>query len=389
MTETETCVNRATQLMDAARRQTGLECFGEDDFREGLERLIASLDSEARLNNAGRAMIDGMIVMLLSQRLQIEDWFARHPEIEEEVIVRPLVGVGLPRTGSTALACLLGEDPHARSLCTWETMAPCPPPEAATWAIDPRIAQTEVHLAERAKSSPRMTSMLPVTATSPNECQTFMAYSFKAQLFQGMAVVPSYLDWLYHQADMAPTYRYVKKVLKLLQWRCPTARWRIKNPSHLNFITAFDEVFPDAQFVMTHRDPAAVIWSVCDLHLESCIPNSDSLDPRELGQLNTECWELGVRRMIEFRDAGADDRFFDIHFEPFQRDPISVIARLYDWLGEEFTPEARANMEAWRRNTPRDTGYERTPMEVFGLDGDRLHERFRFYSERFPPQPGS
>ena len=69
-----------------------------------------------------------LIVNLLSQRLQIEDWYRRHPEIDDEPIEAPLIGLGLPRTGSTALSFLLAEDPHARSLRRWEATQPCPPP---------------------------------------------------------------------------------------------------------------------------------------------------------------------------------------------------------------------------------------------------------------------
>ena len=61
-------------------------------------------------------MLDGQIVDLLANRLKIEDWYGRHPEIDDQDIIAPLIGIGLPRTGSTALGCLLGEDPHARSL---------------------------------------------------------------------------------------------------------------------------------------------------------------------------------------------------------------------------------------------------------------------------------
>ena len=46
-------------------------------------------------------------------------------------------------------------------------------------------------------------------------------------------------------------------------------------------------------------------------------------------------------RMIEFRDKGNEDRFFDIHFAPFQKDPFPTLGKLYDFLGEDFTPEAR------------------------------------------------
>ena len=51
------------------------------------------------------------IVTALSQRLQVEDWYRRHPEIDDVDILPPLIGLGLPRTGSTALSVLLAQDP--------------------------------------------------------------------------------------------------------------------------------------------------------------------------------------------------------------------------------------------------------------------------------------
>ena len=52
-----------------------------------------------------------------------------------------MVVLGLPRTGTTALGQLVAADPQFRSLRTWESQAPTPPPEAATQHTDPRIAQ--------------------------------------------------------------------------------------------------------------------------------------------------------------------------------------------------------------------------------------------------------
>jgi hypothetical protein len=46
-------------------------------------------------------------------------WYRRHPEIEDVAIVAPLIGLGLPRTGSTALSFLLAQDPNIRYLRQW------------------------------------------------------------------------------------------------------------------------------------------------------------------------------------------------------------------------------------------------------------------------------
>jgi hypothetical protein len=389
-------VVRAAELIDRARIATGLDNFGDDGcvndggFREGLERLVASVDAEARLNAVGEAAFAGQAIMLLSRRLEVEDWYRRHPEIDEQEIVAPLMVLGLPRTGSTALHCLLAEDPAVRVLRSWEAMFPCPPPETATAANDPRIAVMEALMAQRDKMTPRMRQMVPTSATSPTEDQLLMAHDFKSQIFQASFHIPSYVEWFNNEADLVPTFHYVKRVLKLLQWRCPPHRWRLKTPTYALFIKALDTVFPDAHYCMTHRDVASVVPSGADLFYEMGKINTDTPDRHWMGQVNLECAELGMRRMIAFREAGNEHRFFDIHFAPFQKDPFPVLEQLYAFLGEEFTPEARARMAAWRSDTPRDKhgAHEYDPAD-FGLDRAAIRERFRFYSDRFKVAVGT
>lgn len=377
-------MGRIADLLDRARGATGLSDFGDDGFREGLERLVESADREGRLNDAGHARLDGQIVLLLTKRLEIEEWYARHPEIDAQEIVAPLMVLGLPRTGSTALHCLLGEDPAVRVMRNWESMHPCPPPEAATYHSDPRIALMDRQMALREQLTPRMKQMLPSTSTSPAEDQLIMGLDFKSQFFQAGFRVPAYAHWLHHEADLEPTFRYLKRVLKLLQWRCPPRRWRLKNPTYSMFIAALDRVFPDARYCMTHRDVANVVPSVADLFFEMHKPNTDAPDKAWMGEINVEFGLLGMERMIAFRDAGHEHRFFDIHFAPFQKDPFPTLGKLYDFLGEKLTPEARARMLAWRESTPRDKhGRHEYDGADYGLRTADLRERFRFYTDRF------
>ncbi len=370
---------------DAAR----LEHFGASDsgggnLREGLVRLIASANAEARLNTNGVAALERQIVMLLIRRLEVEDWFARHPEIEDQRITAPLMVLGLPRTGSTALHCLLAEDPAARTIRNWEGMRPCPPPELATAASDPRIAEMQGHMAGRAAMTPRMQQMVPSSATSPVEDQLLMGHDFASQIFQASLHIPSYVRWFNEEADLVPTFAYVKRVLKLLQWRCPPTRWRLKSPTYSLAVEALDAVFPDARYCMTHRDVASVIPSVADLYYEMHKPGTDTPDMAWLGAVNAEWTELGMRRVMAFRDAGHDHRFYDIHFAAMQNDPFGEIARLYAFIGEEFSDAARFAMQAWRTNTPREKhGRHEYEASDFGLDPAALRQRFAFYSERF------
>jgi hypothetical protein len=271
----------------------------------------------------------------------------------------------------------------------WECMMPCPPPETATYTTDPRIAAMEAQMRQRDTLTPRMKQMLPSTATSPTEDQVTMGFDFTSQFFQASFRIPSYVEWFNHEADLVPTFEYVKRVLKLLQWRTASKQWRLKNPTYALFVEALDTVFPDARYCMTHRDPANVIPSVADLYFEMHKPNTDAPDKPWLGEVTIDSFALGMDRMMAFRDAGHEGRFFDIHFAPFQKDPYPTLARLYAFLGEDFTPEAEARMRAWRENTPRDKhGRHEYDAADFGIDLTALRRRFAAYTERFAVPQG-
>jgi Sulfotransferase family len=359
-----------------ARASAGLDDFGEDSFLEGLEVLLRALNAEARLNAAGVAVLSNRIAHYLRQRLQIEDWYKRHPEIDAVEIKAPLIGISLPRTGSTALSFLLAEDPNARSLRRWEAAQPCPPPSTVQ-GPDPRIAREEA--LDRPAGA---TVHVPSSATGPIECQELMALDFKSQFFQAFAQVPSYSQWLM-QADLRSTYRYERRVLKLLQWGYPAKPWRLKCPNHLSFLAHLDQAFPDARFVMTHRDPSEVVVSNAHLHADYIARCADHVDPHYIGAFIVEQLSLSMRRALAFRDAGNQARFYDIDFRAMQRDPIGQVRGLYDWLGEPVTPEFEAGMARWWAQSAENREPNVHPdASAFGIDLARVRPLFADYAAR-------
>ncbi len=364
------------ELMAAAVQRTGLEDFGADSFREGLEILVRSLRDEARLNARGEAFIYDRIIGHLCQRLQVEDWFARHPEIADEQIRAPLFGLGLPRTGSTALSFLLAQDQTVRYLRSWESAQPCPPPSTVRGA-DPRIPAGQGSVAAGSRHH------VPNDIQGPMECLDLMALDFTSQIFQAFAQVPSYSQWLLERADFEPTYVYQRRVLKLLQWGEPTRAWRLKSPAHMISLDDLDTVFPDARFVMTHRDPTDVMLSVADVYSDIVGGFSDHVDLHYLGELNVTQWSTGVRRTLRFR-AGADSRFHDIDFRAMQADPIGEVRRLYAWLGEPVTEEFEARMRGWwAGNADNREPHPKAEPAAFGLDLDEIRPRFADYVKTY------
>lgn len=374
----------ADGLVEAACRRTGLSDLGAGTWREGLEVLLASVAEEARLNELGRGVFHDQVLNFLANRLQVEHWHREHPEIAAEEVPPPLFGLGLPRTGSTALAFMLAQDPARRYLRTWEASQPCPPPEAATQHDDPRIAATQAGLDVQNQMFPDFVGMLPSSATGPQECLVLLAMDFRSMLFGGMFHTPSYTTWLLQQADMTPAYRLHRRVLQLLQWRCPPNRWWLKTPSHMHAIRELDAVYGGARFVMTHRDVTAVIPSLVAVMAALSGPLAEHLDVAALARHVTDVWECALRRLLEFRDAGNEHRFYDIGFSEMQSDPMGAIRRLYRWLGEDLSEHAAQRMAAWwQQNSQERHGARRVRPEDYGIDAGELRARFAFYNERF------
>jgi hypothetical protein len=371
------------RLVAMAADRAGSDSFGGDSWREGLEVLVRSLNTEAALNEMGTSALADQIVGCLVNRLQIEQWYAKFPEIGDQQIVAPLFGLGLPRTGSTALSSLMAKDPARRSLRVWEANEPCPPPETGTEHTDPRIAKAQAGIDFTNEMFTGFKGMLPTAAEGPQECLVPMAFEFRSLIFEGMSFIPSYRAWLL-QCNMEPAYRYHQRVLKLLQWRCGPDRWWLKSPAHMLSIDALNAVYPDARFVMTHRDVGKVLPSLCALYDTLTSVLSDRTDPVARGAYNGKVWRTALTRLIDFRDGGNEDRFHDLFFEAVQRDPIGQVVRLYGELGDDLSDEACQRMQEWWAGSSKDrTGPGSYPPEEFGLDPAMIAEEFAFYHQRF------
>ncbi len=59
------------RLVEAATSATGLDDFGDDDWREGLERLVQALVDEAALNEIGSIAAFKELKYLLMARLGV------------------------------------------------------------------------------------------------------------------------------------------------------------------------------------------------------------------------------------------------------------------------------------------------------------------------------
>jgi hypothetical protein len=366
-----------------ARAQSGLDDTGSDDYREGLERLVVAMNQEGSLTEMGEAMQHARLTALLAARLGVEETYRLHPDINEQDIAGPVFVIGLPRTGTTALSQLVAADPKFRSLRMWESNSPVPPPEKATEHTDPRIAVAERNLAMMNEAFPLMQTMHHIEATTATECQDLMGMSFRTVHFDGSARVPSYLEWVI-DTDMKATYRYHRRVLRLLQWHCPPTLWHLKTPVHMFALDALVEAYPNARFLWSHRDPAKVLGSVCSLIHYTRSWSSDRDDSFELGAEQLDHWWTAIERAMDFRQRMGDDRFADISFSELQTDPLDALERGLARIGLPFDDRSRTSVAEWAgSHEPGSHGSHSYQLSDFGLEPDQIRERFAPYSAAF------
>lgn len=375
----------ADRMLATAMRRTGLRDFGDPAFREPLERLLRSIESEARLSLVGRIAAREDLTGMLMNRLLLERDRAEHPEIAQETIRRPLVITGLPRSGSTFLHGLLAQDPASRVPLHWELRFPSPPPRREMRDTDPRIARAARQIRVFFFLAPEFRKIHPVGAELPEECVVVLSHAFLSFEFSSTWFVPSYQSWLEKQ-DLEPAYRYHRRFLQHLQWGHRGERWLLKAPPHLPGLRALFAVYPDADVIMTHRDPLEVVASVASLHAVLRRTFSRAVDPVAVGPEVSAMLAGDIRRGYAARDEGCapSERFLDVWYSQLMDDPLAVVRRVYRHFDLPLSAEAEERMRAYLSATPKDRhGTHVYSLEQFGLDPGTERARYREYWDRW------
>ncbi|MGE4605279.1 MAG: sulfotransferase [Myxococcota bacterium] len=377
-------------VLSAAEKQTGLSDYGRDDFRERLRTWLLAIDEDTELGPVGRIGAFNDCVRYAANRLRFEDLMRRHPEIDDEAIARPIIIVGLPRSGTTHLLNLIASDTRLRSLPYWESLEPIPDPaeKPGPDGLDPRLVRCREGSERQDALMPLLRNMHHMTAEHVHEEIEVQALDFSSYQLEWIARVPRWRDY-YLSHDQSPHYDYLKRVLKALQWMRGPNRWILKSPQHLEQLGPLMGAFPDATVAFTHRDPVAVITSAITMLAYGSRLGRTRVDPEGVAEYWIDRIERLLRACVRDRDKVPPDQGIDVLFHEFMADDIAMVERIYDLAGFPVTSGARAALRQYLLDNPRGKhGQILYDLETdFGVDPDTLRERFAFYFDRFAIRP--
>lgn len=374
----------AADIITDAERSVGI-ADPEAFVRDNLTQLIDSLNRQSRMSPEGFAGARRALLMDTVNRLEGLKWVGEYPDIAEERVDRPVFLMGLPRSGTTYFQYLFDCDPRFRLLRTWEALTPSPPPGVDPGAAESRRASWAERRRQLHPPVPDFEALHLHDEDGSEECHAFLEQSFGAAGLNNLYRVPSYFEYLLDEADLEASYRVHKRQLQLLQWRTPRKPWALKYPNHVLAVEDILRVYPDARFVMTHRDPLQTLASICKMSCKlRSVRCDEPIDPIDVGHDMQRFVARHIERIMASVDGPHAERIVHVDYHALVDDPVRVLLRVHAELGMDSPAEVQRAVADWHRANPKNQrGANDYRWEDFGLDETSVIDQFGDYIRRF------
>lgn len=373
------------QLHEIVSAEVGTDDFGPDDYLPGLKVLLQSMDYDPHFTGTGRCIAWGSVVGVLRGRAQAIKSMKENPGFDRHRIVSPVVITGVPRTGTTALHRLMAVDSRFQGLQSWLLDSPMPRPPRETWAKIPEFQKSVAALEARYAAAPKKRAAHNVMAEEVHECCMVLRQSFVSNLWSCGHSAATYDAWWQTQNE-EPAYRHYLKCVQLVGSHEPEKRWLLKNPGHIENLDLLFAIYPDAKVIQTHRDPAKAVPSLVSL-LMQMHPEMEADRGQQRGEImlrrEVAKWANAVRKANKVRERHPG-QVLDIVHADFHREPMTVLERIYSFIGMEILDEARAGFAERIEEKPElQFGAHRYDIADFAMTEAETREAFGDYVARF------
>jgi hypothetical protein len=373
----------AQSIIAAAEAAAGI-ADGDPGVRGNLERLVASMQEGFPMSAEGEAKVRGQLLMGQTNRLKSLKWAQDYPEIADEPIEAPVFLMGLPRSGTTYFQYLFDRDRRFRLIRTWESTMPSPPPGFDPASVATRRAQwTEMQKARGHFEG--FEALHLYDEDGSDECHAFLEQSLGGVGLHNQFRVPAYFDWMMDELDFVQTYRIHKRQLQCLQWRSERKPWALKYPNHVVAMNEILKVYPDARFVMTHRDPAQVVASIAKMtwNLRTFV-GAAKADMQEAGSDMLHFIQRHIDRIMAFDRGPNGGRVVHVDYYALVADPVREMRKIHAGLGIDTPDDVARTVGDWHAANPKNArGRNDYSLAQYGLVTEAVLDQFGDYIRRF------
>lgn len=354
-----------------------------------LDILVDAINETGKLHAFGRFYVHQFLTGLLRNRRRLEAFWAAHPETLTQNIRKPIIILGLPRSGTSFLFNLLGQDPANRYLANWETTVSQVPPRHITRPQrDPRRRIGRLLMQFQRYLAPHLEDIHEFHLDGPEECTPLLMQGFDTQALAGMFDIPAYSEWL-DTVDHRATYAHHKRILQTLQGSYPGERWLLKSPDHLAALGPILATYPDACLVHLHRDPVQAVSSWASLNAAFRGIWSHPIDNEQLGVQVLERLARDMDAYLGARHSTGDERILDLPYRTLLRDPLAAVESIYRHFNLHLSDSARSQLQSFLSLDLKKSRSHKYAPEDFGLTSDRIRQRFSSYIDRFVERAGA
>ena len=379
------------RLALAAERRTGLSDWGESKTFPSLYEMALRRMNEVKLSPFGRLLTFDYLLRRLELRLHL----VKHLKEEKdrpELTVRPMVVMGLPRTGTTLVHRLLALDPEARYPKTFELLDPLNPRK---FDEKKRINYVKSKLNLIKRVIPHIEAIHELGPEEAEEC--FLGLSVDVPMlpptFRHLVRHCVGDDFLVDKVifpDLSDAYRLYKRQLQCIS-SSEKKRWVLKCPAHLGFVSDLYSAFPDADIVWTHRDPAEALPSLGSLFRTFAdMAESHDINLHAIGQEQLVYWAAALQRAHK---QVKQNHVAHVHFESLMADPIKAIEHIYATFNYTLSDTFRHNMTTYLKENQQKRAtipyhlkqFHTYSLQDYGLHVKDLHKAMHSYYANYLP----
>jgi hypothetical protein len=376
------------------------QCLGTaEELKQNLDVMVSfcdGVDNNPFLSAVGRFLVRKIALDSLKNRKKVLKHYHDNKDFIEKngKYKKPVIITGAPRSGTTLLQRLMSEDPNTRSPYTYEMEESIPPMTAdADPMADPRIKSSSAAMSALSKLAPGFMEKFAEShlwsATEMEESIIYMFWhngiAYMNQATAGFA----YTEDLFSLEGKRTSLAYERLFFNMLDaYRPAKSHWTLKSPCYAPFFPIIFDVNPDANVVLTHRNPMISMPSLCRIIESWCIAfdKDGSFDKHRFAQTQSIYEKHCLMRPLHYRKEHpeSENQIFDCMYEDFFKDPIAVVKKIYQKFDLEYTDEFEKKMRTYLENNRQGKyGRHKYSLEEYGFEAKSLAEDFKEYMEHF------